>query len=440
MRVTLTRMASRKNFMKPILFHVGIYPVYAYGFMICLGFIAGMTLAYRRLKQKGFDPSLVFDFAIICLLSGILGARIFFLAQYNHYFDFTIFNIFEGISPTGGILGFLFFLACYKNNKALFFLGISFFILFSLIHHNKASWIFPLEIILVISLAFFSIQNAKIVLLSFRQSQLRDKFLFLFLLLLSVVIGMRGLYCYYLRSYYSWDVFALWKGGLVFFGGFILAIGSLTFYCKKKQIPLCPLFDILTFSVAIALSFARIGCFLNGCCYGSVCHEDSLLAVHFPSDSIVSEHVHLATIDIDSLWKKYAPKETHFWLRLPHGKKRILQHLQEYLPSDVYYRIFHPVYATQILSSLKGILLFFLLYWFYPKRRYEGETTLFFGIFYSIGRFSVEMLRGDTPPFLGTFLTAGQFVSVCLFCLCAGFFIYFRFVRKVHKKLYREVV
>ncbi|NUM34892.1 MAG: prolipoprotein diacylglyceryl transferase [Candidatus Brocadiae bacterium] len=416
--------------MKPILFHVGTYPVYAYGFMICIGFIAAMTIAYYRLKQKGFDPSLVFDFAIICLLSGILGARIFFLVQYNHYFDFTIFNIFEGISASGGILGILFFLACYKNTKAIFAIGIQTFILLSAIHHNKATWIFPLEILFLALLAFFAIQNAKIAILSFNQG---NKALFSLWFVFCFVSGLRGMHCYYLRSQYSWDVFALWKGGLVFFGGFILAVAVLALYCQKKKIPLLPLFDILTFSVAIALSFARIGCFLNGCCYGKVCHEESPLAVHFPSDSIVSERVHIATLDIDSLWKKHAPKEIHFWSELPHGKRRILQNFPKYLPPDIYHSIFRPVYATQIVSSFKGILLFFLLCWFYPRRRYEGETTLFFCMFYSIGRFSVEMLRGDTPPFLGTSLTAGQFVSVCLFCLCASLFLYFRFMPKVRK-------
>ena len=407
--------------MKPVLFYLGIFPIYAYGFMICLGFIAAMIIAYYRLKKKGLDPSIVFDLAIICLLSGILGARIFFIAQYNHLFDYQIFNILEGLSLPGAILGCVVFLACYKNSKALYGLGISAFTLFFFIQNDKTGFIFPMELFLLALVAFFAIENARKAIENFSK-------IHVFLLLLSILIGMRGLHCYSFRSKYSWDIFALWKGGLVFLGGFFLAVFSIAWYCKKKKISLLPLFDILTFSVVVALSFARIGCFLNGCCYGKVCSEDSLLAVYFPPQSIVSENVHLSKGKLEYLWKKYAPKEKHSWLELPQGKKRVLSHIQEYLPADVYHKIFRPVYATQILSSFKGILLFFLLCYFYPRRRYEGETTLFFCIFYSIGRFSVEMLRGDTPPFLGTYLTAGQFMSVCMFCFCAGLFLYFRFV------------
>ncbi len=413
--------------MKPVLFYVGIFPVYAYGFMICVGFIAAMIVAYNRFKQKGLDPSMIFDLAILCIISGILGARIFFLAQYNHYFDFTILNLFEGISWSGAILGFLLFLACYKNSKAIFALGITLFVLFSCIQNSKDALVFPCEALFLVLLAFFSIQNAKNFFSSWKEYKATRKVLFSLLLFFCIITGMRGLHCYCFRSAYSWDVFALWKGGLVFLGGFFLAIASIAIYCKQKKIPVLKVFDILAFSVAIALSFARIGCFLNGCCYGKVCSEDSLLAVHFPSNSIVAESVHLKTMDIEYLWKKYAPKEIHFWLDLPHGKKKILKHLQDYLPLDIYHKIFPPVYATQILSSFKGIFLFFLLCWFYPKRRYEGEATLFFCIFYGIGRFLVEMLRGDTPPFLGTYLTAGQFVSLCIFFFCTVVFVYLRF-------------
>ena len=92
-----------------------------------------------------------------------------------------------------------------------------------------------------------------------------------FYILLSAVIGARILYViveykYFLAS--PLEVFKVWKGGLVYYGGFILAGAGTWFFLEKKQLPVWQVADILAPSVALGQAIGRWGCFFAGCCYG----------------------------------------------------------------------------------------------------------------------------------------------------------------------------
>src|SRR5687768_6069949 len=73
------------------------------------------------------------------------------------------------------------------------------------------------------------------------------------------------------------------SGGLTFYGGLILAAVACIVYGVRKRIPLRLGMDVIAPCVMIGLGFGRIGCFLNGCCYGAQC--DAPWAVHFPYHS-----------------------------------------------------------------------------------------------------------------------------------------------------------
>jgi phosphatidylglycerol:prolipoprotein diacylglycerol transferase len=70
-------------------------------------------------------------------------------------------------------------------------------------------------------------------------------------------------------------------GGLVMLGGFIGAILVGFAYFKLNRIPFLPYADAIAPSVGFGIFFTRIGCFLNGCCYGRP--TDSFWGVHFPA-------------------------------------------------------------------------------------------------------------------------------------------------------------
>jgi phosphatidylglycerol:prolipoprotein diacylglycerol transferase len=60
----------------------------------------------------------------------------------------------------------------------------------------------------------------------------------------------------------------LWAGGLVFYGGFFGAVASSFLYARAAGISFLLLGDLLAPSIALGHGIVRIGCFLNGCCYG----------------------------------------------------------------------------------------------------------------------------------------------------------------------------
>ena len=92
-----------------------------------------------------------------------------------------------------------------------------------------------------------------------------------FWLVLSGIVGARIYYVFlYPEDFIAdpWEFFKFYHGGLAFQGGFITATLTAVWYLKKKKLPLLPMLDLLAPYIALAHAIGRIGCFLNGCCYG----------------------------------------------------------------------------------------------------------------------------------------------------------------------------
>lgn len=75
----------------------------------------------------------------------------------------------------------------------------------------------------------------------------------------------------------------LTEGGLVVFGALIGAAAGFAWYCYRNRISPLPLGDVIAPSLLLGLAFGRIGCLMNGCCYGGMC--DYPWAVTFPSQA-----------------------------------------------------------------------------------------------------------------------------------------------------------
>ena len=80
-------------------------------------------------------------------------------------------------------------------------------------------------------------------------------------------------------------IFALWEGGLVFYGGFIAAALSAAVYLRLKKMPFLPWADTLIPSVAFGQFLGRVGCFGAGCCWGRSCDEALPWAARFPPEA-----------------------------------------------------------------------------------------------------------------------------------------------------------
>lgn len=174
------------------------------------------------------------------------------------------------------------------------------------------------------------------------------------------------------------ETFRLWNGGLVLYGA--IGGGLIGFYLMQRRREFGPwreLLDLIAPALALGIAFGRLGCFLNGCCFGQVCSPDWPLATIFPAGSPPS---------------------------LAHGDGL---HASPAL---------HP---TQIYSSIQGAILALLLW--HAGRRLAlrpGRTfALFLGL-YSVGRSLVESIRGDHGVAAGEW-TVSQMASILALALGA---------------------
>lgn len=99
------------------------------------------------------------------------------------------------------------------------------------------------------------------------------------IVLLALLLGMAGA-----RARYAWETPAAFRradggldlralldleaGGMVWYGGLLLAAAGIALYAWRQRLPVIRLADALAPSIAIGLGIGRIGCFLNGCCHG----------------------------------------------------------------------------------------------------------------------------------------------------------------------------
>lgn len=173
------------------------------------------------------------------------------------------------------------------------------------------------------------------------------------------------------------DVIRIDQGGLMFYGGFILASAVFFLWCfLKKEKPL-ELADLLAAVVPLGHAFGRIGCFFYGCCYGKI--SDSPVAVSFPRGSPA-------------------------WYEQLNAAK-IAASAKESLA----------VIPTQLFEAAANLGLFAVLFFVY-RRRGRGTLALYL-IGYALIRFGIEYLRGDPRAAVGPF-SISQTISIAL--LCAG--------------------
>ena len=250
-----------------------------------------------------------------------------------------------------------------------------------------------------------------------------------------LIIGMVGARAFFVIHYYDefrgdfGSVFAVWRGGLEFLGGAIPAILFLLLYLRLRKLPIRRYFDILAVGLMLGLSCGRIGCFLNGCCFGRP--TDLPWAVRFPYGS----YVYLSQINADPKRDRATP-----YLSLPPSyldaydvdSRAYPKPLDELTPRQKYqvtegrYRCL-PVHPTQLYGSASALLMAAILYGFWRKSRTEpdpagphsrfwrpGLTVSLAFVLYGITRPVLESIRDDNP-FEHASLTVSQIGGILLF-------------------------
>lgn len=214
--------------MCPVLFNVGSWSVYSWGFMLAIAVIVSIYGIGKLFEKEGLDKENVIDMVLLMVVAGVIGSRLAYIFVY----EWSTF---------------------ISNPLSLFSLGTG---------------------------------------------------------------GIAGL---------------IWYGGLV--GGAI----PFFIYLKKKKLPFWHVADMFAPFIALGYAIVRIGCFLNGCCYGEI--TDSVLGVTFTYVDAFSRH------------------------------------------------------PTQLYSSALNLILFGFLIWLYPRRKFNGQVFIFYILGYSVYRFVVEFFR-----------------------------------------------
>ncbi|MCR4663389.1 MAG: prolipoprotein diacylglyceryl transferase [Endomicrobiaceae bacterium] len=179
----------------------------------------------------------------------------------------------------------------------------------------------------------------------------------LFYIILIGIIGARLFYVILDLPYYKsnpLEIFQVWKGGLVYYGGFISVLLFAFLYCKYKKINIVKLMDVFAPALALGHTFGRIGCFFSGCCYGK--NTDCFLAI---------------------------------------SQK-------------------HP---TQLYEAFGNLIIFFILHNSLKKSHKDGYIFVLYMLLYSILRFFVEFFRGDDRGMFLFGLSPAQNISIIIFVI-----------------------
>jgi phosphatidylglycerol:prolipoprotein diacylglycerol transferase len=171
------------------------------------------------------------------------------------------------------------------------------------------------------------------------------------------------------------DVFTVWRGGIVFYGCILGGLAGTLLYRARHPFPFRATADAVAPALALGIAVGRIGCFLNGCCYGDRC--DRPWAVSFPAGTLP--------------WVRHVQAGL-----IPPGSPCSL-----------------PVHPKQLYAALAGLALLGLLSAYYPRRRRDGEVMALLMITYPVTRFFTEFFRGDAGG-LYAGLTISQYISIGL--------------------------
>lgn len=204
-----------------------------------------------------------------------------------------------------------------------------------------------------------------------------------FYILISAIVGSRLLfvpmdYEHYLKN--PLDIFKIWEGGLVYYGGLLFAIPAVIIYCRKKVLSLWGIADIFAPSIAIGHAIGRLGCFSAGCCYGK------------PSD---------------------LPWAVTFTDPYSFAIRGI------------------PLHPTQLYEAIGEFSIFIFLILWRKRKSFDGELFGLYVLLYSFIRFINEFFRGDPRGFIYNGISLSQAISIMLFL---GAIIFIRIKRKDYEK------
>ena len=183
-------------------------------------------------------------------------------------------------------------------------------------------------------------------------------------------IGARLLFVLTMFQTYLNDplsVFKVWEGGLVFFGGPMLAVPFGIWYTRRFKMSFWRAADCMIPGLVVGHMLGRLGCLGAGCCYGKPTDLPWAIRLH-------SELVEPALRGV-------------------------------------------PIHPTQLYESFSLLILLVGLLWVFKRRVFDGQVTLTYFMVYPIIRSIIEVFRGDTIRgfIIQDVLSTSQFISIFVF-------------------------
>ncbi len=141
-----------------------------------------------------------------------------------------------------------------------------------------------------------------------------------------------------------WRFFAIWDGGLVFYGGVALALPVGVWLGRRWKLPGLKLLDCFAPALALGQVFGRLGCFSAGCCFGRPWSGPWAVVFNDP---------------------------------------------QTLAPRGI------PLHPAQLYSSGALLVIFIILMLLWPRRGYPGRIFFTYGLLHGLARVIIEQFRGD---------------------------------------------
>lgn len=321
-----------------------------------------------------------------------------------------------------------------------------------------------------------------------------------FIALIAGVVGCRVMYVvHYWENYarhgdwlkIAWAIIDVSKGGLEFYGGFITAVVCVVFYLWRWGYSLRWYLDIMAPSSALGLAFGRVGCLLNGCCFGAPC--DLPWAIQFPYGSnaslaqwaakepgadlpkellyffgemaqpVTRESLAASDAQIAAAQEAENRAEAEYlrvkseleaatdaarqeqltrtrkraeqeWLIAEAKLADVRQPMRRYGKTAAELRALAaahqtlPVHPAQVYNTILAATLAFLLNAVYWRRRRDGQVILTLLLVEPMSRWMLELIRADNPvDTLGAF-TISQFLAICMTAIAVVGFFALRFL------------
>jgi phosphatidylglycerol:prolipoprotein diacylglycerol transferase len=192
-----------------------------------------------------------------------------------------------------------------------------------------------------------------------------------FYAILSAIVGSRLLFILYEYDYYiahPLDIFKIWQGGLVFYGGLFAAVTVTIIYLRMKKIQVLKVADIFAPSIALGQGIGRLGCFSAGCCFGK-------------------------------------PTTIPWGVTFTNKLSLIPEHL-----------LGVKLHPTQLYESFGAFIIFIFLFFFQKRQTFKGQILFLYSMLYGILRFITEFFRAkETQEIILEKFSFSQTVSVVIF-------------------------